>query len=161
MLKGSSFFDKVLSGRALPGRKINLGDFGDIPLVTIGNIAFSRYSWLIKWYNENTRDPQQRYFNKMLCSARIVSENTYGMLKRRWRFLYKKTEVQPENLRYIIMACIVLHNLCITENDPYKPRWLLEVHELDLIRVSLIREESKVKSILNRMKTLNWLWMDH
>ena len=57
---------KVLSARALPDRKINLGDFGDIALVTIGDSAFALSSWLIKCYNENMRDPQERYFNKML-----------------------------------------------------------------------------------------------
>ena len=57
MLKESSFFDEVLSGRALPDRKINLGEFGDISLVTIRDSAFPRFSWLIKCYNENTRDP--------------------------------------------------------------------------------------------------------
>ena len=86
---------------------------------------------------------------------KIVSENKYGMLKGKWCFLYKKTEAQPENLRYIIMACIALHKLCIAENDLCKPRWQLEVHEPDLIRGSLIREESKVKSNLNRMKISN------
>ena len=157
MLKESSFFDEILSGRALPDRKINLGDYGDIPLVTIGDSAFPRFSWLLKCYNENTRDPKQRYYNKSLCSARVVSEHTYGMLKGRWRFLYKKTEAQPANLRYIIMACIALHNLCIAENDPCQPRWQLEVEQLDLIRDSIVREEHKVISNLNRMKVANWL----
>ena len=60
MLKESSFFDEVLSGRALPDRKINLGDLGDIPLVTIGDNAFPRFSWLIKCCNENTIDSQQQ-----------------------------------------------------------------------------------------------------
>ena len=83
------------------------------------------------------------------------------MLKGRWRSLYMKTKAKPENLGYIIMACIALHNLCIAENDPCKPRWQLEVHKLDLIRGSLIREESKVKSNLNWMKISNWLWMNH
>ena len=165
MLKESSFFDEVLSGRALPDRKINLGDLWDNPLVTTRDSAFPRFSWLINCYNENTRDPQQLYFSKMLCSARVVSENTYGMLKGRWCNRYKKAEAQPENLRYIIMACIALHNLCIAENDPCKPRWQLEVHERDLIRTSLIREDSKVKSNLNQMNFLNrmknWLWMNH
>ena len=50
------------------------------------------------------------------------------------------------------MAVIALHNLCIAENDPCKSRWQLEVHQLDLMQRSLIREESKVKSNLNRMK---------
>ena len=146
MLKESSYFDEVLRGRALPDRKINLGDFGDIPLVTIEDIAFPRFSWLTKCYNENTRDQQQRYFNKMLCTARVVSENTYGMLKRGWRFLYKKTEAQAEHLRYIITACIALYNLCIAENDPCKPRWQLEVHELNLILGSLIRKRAKSRA---------------
>ena len=87
MLNKSSLFYDVPSGRALPDRKVNLSDIVDIPLVTIGDSAFPRFSWLIKCYNENTRDLQQRYFNKMLCSARVVSENTYRMLKGRWCFI--------------------------------------------------------------------------
>ena len=46
MLKQPSYFDKVLSGRALPDRETNLGGFGDIPLVTIEDSAFPRFSWL-------------------------------------------------------------------------------------------------------------------
>ena len=38
MLKESSFFDEVLSGTALPDRKIDLGDFGNILLVTVGTV---------------------------------------------------------------------------------------------------------------------------
>ena len=161
MLNKSSLFYDVPSGRALPDRKVNLSDIVDIPLVTIGDSAFPRFSWLIKCYNENTRDRQEPYFDKMLCSARVVLENKYGMLKGRWRFLYKETETLPENLRYIIMTCIALYNLYIAENDQCKPRWQLEVHELDLIRGFLIREESKVKSNLNGIKISNWLWMNH
>ena len=98
----------------------------------------------------------------MLCSKRAVSENTYGMLKGKWRFLYKKTVAQPgTSLLHIITADIALHNLCIAESDPCKRRWQLEVRKLDLIRGSLIREESKVKSNLNWMKISNWLWINH
>jgi len=56
---------------------------------------------------------------------------------------------------------MALHNICIAENDPCQPRWKLEVHEIDLIREPLLREENKVESNLNRMKISNWLWMDH
>ena len=40
----------------------------------------------------------------ILTSACVFSENTYGTLKGRWRFLYKRTECRPENLRYIIIG---------------------------------------------------------
>ena len=83
------------------------------------------------------------------------------MLKGRFRFLYKKAECQPNNLRYVIMACIALHNICISENDPCLPQWQLEVDQLDLIRGILIRQEHKEQSNLNRMKTSNWMWMEH
>ena len=79
MLKESSFFYEVFTGRSLPDQKINLGDFGDIPLVTIGDSAFPSFSWLIKCCNENTRDPQQRYFNKILCSAELIYVTTLNL----------------------------------------------------------------------------------
>ena len=63
MLKESSFFDNVLNDEALLDKNIALGDFGDTPLVTIGDSAFPRFSWLIKCYDGNTRDIRQKYFN--------------------------------------------------------------------------------------------------
>ena len=65
-------------------------------------------------------------------SARVVTENCYRMLKRRWRILYKKAESKVFNLKYIVMACVVLHNFCITKHDPCNPRWRLSVEELEL-----------------------------
>ena len=160
-MKESSIFHKILKGDILLDRVISLGDFGYVPLVTVGDSAFPQFSWLIKGYNENTRDKQQRYFNKRLCGARVVTENAYGILKGRWCILYKKTECRLFYLRYVIMACIALHNLCIELADPCQPRWKLEVQKLALIRKQLHREEDMKESALNRMKISNWLWMDH
>ena len=141
LLKESLIFHKVLKGDVLPDRVISLGDLGYVSLVTVGDRAFSRFSWLIKRYNENTRDKEQRYINKRLRGTRVVTENAYGILKGRWRILYKKTECRLFNLHYVIMACIVLHNLCIELADPCQPRWKLEVQELVLTRKQLHREE--------------------
>ena len=73
----------------------------------------------------------------------MVTENAYGMLKGRWRILYKKTECKMHNLKYIIMASIMLHNLCIELDDPCKPRWKLAVKELELFPKSTGRSEDK------------------
>ena len=75
-------------------------------------------------YNENTQDQQQKYFNIRLCRARVVTENACGMLTvnvMEWLFLYKKTECRLFNLRYVIIACIALHNICIDKSDPCQP----------------------------------------
>ena len=71
----------------IPDRVVYLGDFGEIPLVTIGDSAFPQFAWLIKAYNENTRDNQKKYFSKRLHGARVVTENAYDMLKARWGIL--------------------------------------------------------------------------
>ena len=99
-----------------------------------------------------------KYFNKQLRGARVVTEHAYGMLKGRWRILYKKTECRMRNVKYIIMACILLHNLCIELSDPCQPRWRFEVGEFSLMPKQTGRIEDTAASELNRLKISNWLW---
>ena len=111
LLKESPIYSDIINGNVIPDRVVQLGDFGEIPLVTIGDSSFPNFSWLIKAYIEHTRDNQKKYFNKRLCGMWVVTENAYDMLKGHWRILFKKTECQLCNLCYIVMACIALHNL--------------------------------------------------
>ena len=113
-------------------KTIDLGDeHGKIPSVTIGDSAFPRFSWLVKNFNCNTNDERKRYYNIKMDSGR-VTENCYGMLKSRWRILYRKAESKVFNLKYIIMACVMLHNFCIAKLNPCNPRWRLSVEKLEL-----------------------------
>ena len=137
ILKNTQLYQQILEGDAIPKLNICLEGAGTVPMVTIGDCAFPRHSWLLKSYKEDTRNPRQKYLNKKLCSARVVTENAYGMLKGRWRILYKQTECRIYNLKYVIMSCIMLHNLCISVNDPCEPQWRLEVKELGLIKKRL------------------------
>ena len=92
LLKESFIYSDIIKGNVIPDRVIQLGDFGEIPLVTIEESTFPQLVWLIKACNENTRDNQKKYFNKRLCGARVVTENAYGRLKGRWRILFKKKQ---------------------------------------------------------------------
>ena len=123
MLRSTSLYETSISRNIIPDKGITLGDFGNIPLVTIGDTAFPKHAWLLKGYNEDTHDPKQRYFNTKLCNAHVVTKNAYGMLKGRFRILYEKTECRLKNLKYVIMACVMLHNLCISGRVPCLPRW--------------------------------------
>ena len=64
-----------------------------------------------KMYNQNTQDKQQKYFDKRLCGARVITENAYEMLKGRWRFLYKKKQNADFStyVRRHGMYCIAKH----------------------------------------------------
>ena len=60
LLKSASLYNEIIGGPVITDRKVALGNFGEIPLVTIGDSAFPRFSWLLKSYNENTTDKQQK-----------------------------------------------------------------------------------------------------
>lgn len=59
-------------------------------MVTPGDSAFPPLPWLIKGFNEITRNAKEQYLNKKLRSARAVNKNAYGMLKGPWRLIYNK-----------------------------------------------------------------------
>ena len=80
LLRHTSLFKDIVSGDVIPDQQLELGDFGTIPLVTVGDSGFPKFAWLLKAYDDRTNDPQQRFFNKCLRSARVVCENAYGML---------------------------------------------------------------------------------
>ena len=103
-LRNTGLFKQNLNGQGLPDKTVDLGDeYGKIPLVTIGDSAFPRFSCLLKNFNRNTNDERERYYNIKMNSVRVVTENCYGMLKSRWRILYKKAESRVFNLKYIGM----------------------------------------------------------
>ena len=59
-------------------------------------------------YNKNTWDKQQKYFNKRLCGARVVTQNAYGI----WvdgAFCTRKQN--PDFSIYVTSSWHVLHNL--------------------------------------------------
>ena len=129
LLQNCDVYSRIEEGNLLPKCSLNMHPYGEMTLTTVGESAFPTHSWLIKPYPEGTWMPQKRYFNRRLCSIRVVSEHAYGMLKGRWRILYKKTECDLDNIKLIIMSRILLHNICIHQNDPCKPRWRLEVKD--------------------------------
>lgn len=159
LLKSCAIYDKIEEGTVMPNRMMRLPDCGTIPFTTVGDSAFPRRNWLLKPYNENTcREAKKKYFNKRLCSARVVSEHAYGMLKGRWRFLYKKTECKLSNIQHVIMAGITLHNICITRYDPCRPRWRLKVNQLHLIRRGARGGAEFPDPEEVRGRIANWLW---
>ena len=64
LLRYSILSKDIHSGCGIPNKSIMLGDFGEIPLVTIGDTAFPHLEWLLKCFNENTCDLKERYYNK-------------------------------------------------------------------------------------------------
>lgn len=83
LLGSSDLYTKIQCRNVFPNTTLRLPEHGDIPITTAGDSAFPQHTWLMKPYNENTSDPKRIYLNKRQCSARVVSEHAYGMLKGR------------------------------------------------------------------------------
>ncbi|CAB4038440.1 Hypothetical predicted protein [Paramuricea clavata] len=148
LLKSSPIFNEIESEHVLPNCEMNLP----------GDSAFPARSWLMKAFDDTTKKRKERNFNKHLRAARVVSEHAYGMLKGRWRIIYKKTECRRRNVTAIIMACITLHNICIKREDPCLPRWQLEIQKVELVRKPTKRSEDKALSNKVRDIIKEWLW---
>ena len=132
LLHLTKVFSEIQSGRAIPQPYLDLGeDLGEIPLALLRDTAFPQFAWLLKAFSES-KDPNKCYFNVILYSARVVTENASGMLKGRWHLIYKKCESKMHNVKYVVMACMLLHNLCIARQDPCNPQGKLNADELSL-----------------------------
>ena len=52
------------------------------------------------------------------ASTRNVIERAFGVLKARWRCLFKALELSVMNVCTAVNACFVLHNICIDRGEP-------------------------------------------
>ena len=147
--KESSIYTAILDGDIKPDKAIRLGDFGEIPLVTIGNRAFPQYAWLLKIYNENTRDNSNNFSTKGYEEQGRLLRMRTGRVDS--ALCTKIIECRLYNLRFI----------CNDRSDPCQSRWRLDVEQLELMEKPLSHVVDKEDLNLIRMKISNWLWMDH
>ena len=83
-----------------------------------GDSAYPLLSWLIGPYPQSatlTRD--QARFNKAMNKSRVVVERAFGKLKCRWRCLLKVLEEGTGKVPLTILACCILHNICLLRGD--------------------------------------------
>ena len=79
----------------------------------------------------------------------MVTDRAFGQLKSRWRILYRKSECEPESVKLAALASIVLHNICIHEDDNLPP-------QLDLTSnyPSRQRNREKIRKLLKMKNCL-------
>lgn len=59
---------------------------------------------------------RQINYNKKLSQTRVRVERAFGLLKDRSRHL-KHFDAKVKNIPLYVLACCILHNICIKEND--------------------------------------------
>ena len=123
MLRNSALQRDIKNGVILntPGRVIN----GNVvkPLI-VSNSSFDLSSWLMTPYAPTPNvTPSQSSFNAALSSAREKIVQAFGLLRGRWRCLLETLKEDTLRVPTTVIACCVLHNLCIDLGDvaPVEP----------------------------------------
>ena len=108
--------------QCIPSVAKNKGGVDIFPLI-VGDYAFPFRKWMMKSFTNSVLTQKQKNFNYRLSRARMVTEGAYGKLKGRWRVLYGKCEIRVDNVKTIVLACIVLHNIYTDRGDSAPRQW--------------------------------------
>ncbi|XP_061192915.1 putative nuclease HARBI1 [Saccostrea echinata] len=85
--------------------------------ILLGDSGYPCRTYLMTPYN-NTNDVRYRErYNSALCRTRVLIEQTYGILKRRFPCLSIGLRTSPERACQYVITCVVLHNIGILRQD--------------------------------------------
>lgn len=84
----------------------------------IGDKAYPLYSWCIPpFIDRGNLEPFQLHFNTQHARTRQVVERTFALLFGRFRRLKYLDINKTEFIPAVVLACCVLHNICLQNND--------------------------------------------
>ncbi|XP_064479610.1 uncharacterized protein LOC135392850 [Ornithodoros turicata] len=84
----------------------------------LGDAAYPLRQYLLTPYRDyGNLSKAQREFNKKFSATRVLIENAFSSLKKRFRQLMYLELHTVDWLNKFILACCVLHNLCIDAGD--------------------------------------------
>uniref|UniRef100_A0A3B3D4H0 DDE Tnp4 domain-containing protein n=1 Tax=Oryzias melastigma TaxID=30732 RepID=A0A3B3D4H0_ORYME len=99
---------------------------GPVPYAMVGDAAFPLKTYLMRPFPGQRLGRWQKVFNYRLSRARMVVECAFGILAARWRVLYTRITMAPENVDAVVMAVCILHNYLL---NPVESQILLEEAE--------------------------------
>ena len=144
IFQSTEIWNKIQEKDYLPLIAKNVGDC-ELPPVLLADSAFPLKPWLLKPYSNAVLTPKQRNFNYRLSRARMVVESAYGMLKGRWRVLLRKCECSTDQVKMVTLACMVLHNVCISQDDSMPQTLDITVDQ----KTKCKRSSTEVRELLN------------
>lgn len=104
-----------------------------VPFLEIGHSAFPLTTRSMKPYTHNRLTDEQAYYNYRHSCARMIVEQTIGILKGRFRILLLTNESSIPTVNVITMACCILHNMCIAREVTFKYKWILAQKDIHML----------------------------
>ena len=102
-------------------RKVQGCSYDPLPYYLVGDEIFPLKTWMMRPYPGKLTE-EQSIFNYRQSRARRVIENSFGILRARWRIFSRPIKATVENVENYVLAAICLHNyLRLTDNAVYTP----------------------------------------
>lgn len=129
-----SCHDYTILKRSRVFNKLNSGEWGNSLIVADSGYANSLH---IVTPFINPRNAIGELYNESIISTRNPVERSYGVLKRRFPILSFGSRLKLQTTQAVIVACCVLHNIAIDNNDTDPPE-LLDIDLPDNGNMNLI-----------------------
>lgn len=116
VLQNSTLYRRIEAGKVLSGPVVRVRGT-DIRPYLVGGNTFPLAPWLQKPFQETESLEEKALYNGALSSARLSVKTAFKMLKSRWGVLRRRLDCRMEFVCKTVVACAVLHNLCILAGD--------------------------------------------
>lgn len=127
---GGSNHDSHIFSNSLLKTRMERGEF--YPGILLGDGGYKLETYLLTPFRNPVR-VQEQVYNRVHIRARNTVERLFGVWKRRFPCLVFGLRTKVETSLIIIVACAVLHNICILNRDA--------VPDDDMETVGIIEED--------------------
>ncbi|XP_046665756.1 uncharacterized protein LOC124357762 [Homalodisca vitripennis] len=157
VFKNSQLYDNIEKGNLkLPPPSPLPNSSIPSPYVILGDDAFALSDSLMKPYSGyHPQGSPERIYNYRLSRARRVVENAFGILASVFRVLRKPLLLETENAKWVVMACVYLHNFLrrsASSSRLYCPVGALDTEENGEVTPGTWRNEVAPASLLGLKK---------
>lgn len=124
----------------------------------IGDSAYSLQTFVMVPYKDNGHlSADEICYNNALSRSRMIIEQAIGLLKGRWRYILDKLPMRRIDLiPYYIIACCILHNICLMQGDEIEYPVILP-NEIEDAGLLTITPEQQQEGIIKREQIKNSL----
>ena len=91
---------------------------GDHSGIILRDSAYPLRRWLMTPFRDTSNIQSKIAYNSSLCKTRVLIEQVFGRLKRRWGILHQEVRVATSKVPKLVVVCMILHNIAIEMNMP-------------------------------------------
>ena len=91
---------------------------GDYSGIILGDSAYPLRRWLMTPFRDTHNIQSKTACNSSLCKTRVLIEQAFGRLKRRWGILHQEVRAATFKVPKLVVVCMILHNIAIEMNMP-------------------------------------------